>query len=99
MQPRVDTRYGRLRGTESNGIRCFRGIRYARPARGALRFQPPRPPEPWTGERMATQPGPAAPQFSLPWFGWISAAGVSPSQDCCCGATARRSPEPSRISS
>jgi para-nitrobenzyl esterase len=82
MQPTVETRYGRLRGTESKGIRCFRGIRYARAARGSLRFQPPRTPEPWTGVRNATQPGPAAPQFSLPWFGWISAAGVSPGQDC-----------------
>jgi len=82
MQPTVDTRYGRLCGTESRGIRCFRGVRYARPVRGALRFQPPEPPEPWAGTRKATQPGPAAPQFALPWFGWISAAGVKPSQDC-----------------
>lgn len=50
--------------------------------RGSLRFQPPQPPEPWTGTREATRPGPAAPQFALPWFGWISAAGVKPSQDC-----------------
>jgi len=82
MAPEVETRAGRLRGTENAGIRIFRGIRYAAAPRGPLRFRPPQPPAPWNGVRDAVEPGPAAPQFALPWFGWISAAGVSPGQDC-----------------
>jgi para-nitrobenzyl esterase len=82
MEPEVETRSGRLRGRESAGIRIFRGIRYARPPRGALRFRPPEAPESWSGVREAFEPGPAAPQYALPWFGWISAAGVPPGQDC-----------------
>jgi len=82
LKPEVETRYGRIRGTQSAGIRCFRGIRYARAARGPLRFQPPMPPEPWKGVQNALEPGPASPQFALPWFGWISAAAVTPGQDC-----------------
>ena len=82
MKPEVQTRYGRIRGSEAAGIRSFRGVRFASPPRGARRFLPPAPPEPWLGTRDATQPGPAAPQYALPWFGWISAAGVEPGEDC-----------------
>ncbi len=80
--PEVETRYGWIRGTESAGIRSFRGVPFASPPAGVRRFLPPAPPEPWTGVREATRPGPAAPQYALPWFGWISAAGVSPGEDC-----------------
>ncbi len=80
--PEVETSHGRIRGTESAGIRSFRGVPFASPPVGVRRFRPPVPPEPWTGVREATRPGPAAPQYALPWFGWISAAGVSPGDDC-----------------
>jgi para-nitrobenzyl esterase len=82
MEPEVETRFGRIRGREVAGIRVFRGVRFARPPLGPLRFRPPAPPEPWTGTREANRPGPAAPQYALPWFGWLSAAGVPPGEDC-----------------
>jgi para-nitrobenzyl esterase len=82
MEPEVETRCGRIRGKEAGGIRVFRGVRFARPPLGPLRFRPPVPPEPWTGTQEALRPGPAAPQYALPWFGWLSAAGVSPGEDC-----------------
>ena len=82
MAAEVETLAGRVRGTESAGIRVFRGIRYAKSPRGGLRFRPPVAPTPWSGTVDAVEPGPAAPQHALPWFGWISAAGVSPGQDC-----------------
>ncbi len=82
MNRPVETSFGLLRGSESNGIRSFKGIRYARPPVGANRFRPPAPPDAWTGIRDAVEFGPAAPQYALPWFGWISAAGVEPGDDC-----------------
>ena len=78
----VETTYGRIRGEESNGIHSFRGIRYAAAPKGALRFQPPQPPQPWAGVREAVKAGPAAPQFSLPVFSWINLAGASLGDDC-----------------
>jgi para-nitrobenzyl esterase len=82
VAPVVETRFGSLRGVEEAGIRVFRGVPYANALHGARRFLPPEPPDPWKGVRDATRPGPSAPQFALPWFGWISAAGVSPGEDC-----------------
>lgn len=58
----VETRTGRLEGTEARGVRVFRGIPYARPPTAELRFRPPLPPEPWTGVRRAVAFGPSAPQ-------------------------------------
>ena len=82
VKPEVETQAGRIRGSESGGIRSFKGIRYAGAPEGAFRFLPPTAPEPWTGVRDATAPGPAAPQYALPLFGWISAAGVAAGEDC-----------------
>lgn len=56
--PVVATRNGKLRGARLANCYAFRGIRYAR----AVRFQAPRPPEPWTGVRDALSPGASAPQ-------------------------------------
>jgi len=43
----------------------FRGIPYARPPVGGLRFCAPRPEEPWAGLRLAREFGPSAPQRPL----------------------------------
>jgi para-nitrobenzyl esterase len=44
---------GLLSGTEDNGIRAFRGIPYAAPPVGELRWRAPRPVTPWKGVRTA----------------------------------------------
>ncbi|XP_049853108.1 esterase FE4-like isoform X1 [Schistocerca gregaria] len=50
----VEAKYG--------GKYCsFQGIRYAKPPVGPLRFQPPQPPESWTGIRDALEEGAVAP--------------------------------------
>jgi len=44
----VETAYGRIRGSERNGIKIFRGIPYGADTAGENRFLPARPPEPWS---------------------------------------------------
>ncbi len=47
-----------------------------------MRFQPPAPPEPWSGVRDATRPGFAPPQFAVPMLSWINAAARDVGEDC-----------------
>ncbi len=59
----VRTPLGELGGIErSDGLRIFRGIRYAEAPTGALRWRPPVPAGAWTGVRAALQFGPACVQ-------------------------------------
>jgi para-nitrobenzyl esterase len=56
----VRTPNGALRGETSEGVRVFRGVPFAEPPVGPLRFLPTQKVTPWQGEREATQ-FPAAP--------------------------------------
>jgi len=56
------TSAGALRGERAGGVEVFRGVPYARPPIGGLRWLPPQPAQPWTGVRDATTFGPIAPQ-------------------------------------
>jgi para-nitrobenzyl esterase len=58
----VATRGGEVRGVTSAGITSFKGIPYAAPPVGALRWKPPQPPLPWQGVRAAERTGPACMQ-------------------------------------
>ncbi|MGW0756696.1 carboxylesterase/lipase family protein [Streptomyces sp. NPDC002814] len=61
--PIVTTAQGAVRGLrQKDGTATFLNIPYAAPPRGAGRFAPPQPHEPWDGIRDATVPGPNAPQ-------------------------------------
>lgn len=59
---------GALKGrTSSDGrVRIFRGVRYAEPPVGDLRWRPPVPVMPWSGVRIALDYGPASMQPLLP---------------------------------
>jgi para-nitrobenzyl esterase len=59
----ADTSRGRLRGVSQDGLRVFRGVPFAEPPIGALRFAAPRPLLPWAGLREATARGPVARQL------------------------------------
>jgi para-nitrobenzyl esterase len=65
-RPVVDTVYGPVRGIDRGGVSVFKGIRYAAPPFGDLRFRAPVPPEPWTQVADATEFGFACPQPPLP---------------------------------
>jgi para-nitrobenzyl esterase len=64
--PEVRTVAGSVRGTRQGTVAAFRGIPYAQPAVGALRFREPAPALPWDGIRDATTFGPPVPQQSSP---------------------------------
>jgi para-nitrobenzyl esterase len=57
--PVVNSPAGRLQGTAAGKVHVFKGIPYALPPVGALRWQPPLPAKKWKGVREATQFGAA----------------------------------------
>ena len=66
------TTTGRVRGTVED-VAVFRGIPFAQPPVGALRFAAPVPPRPWPGVREALAFGPPPPQADA--FGMNQLAG------------------------
>ena len=56
------TTLGDLQGIRRNGVVQFRGVPYAAPPVGELRFAAPHPVSAWTGVRDARQDGPIPPQ-------------------------------------
>ena len=59
---RVETASGPVLGTQVGEVAVFRGLPYAAPPVGALRWHEPQPVARWTGERFATEAGAACPQ-------------------------------------
>ncbi|HUV69198.1 MAG TPA: carboxylesterase family protein [Terracidiphilus sp.] len=70
----VRTPNGALRGEQSDGVNVFRGVPFAEPPVGPLRFRPPVKAKRWTGERDATRFAAAPMQGGLP--------AVEKSEDC-----------------
>ncbi len=66
MTTTVQTTLGALRGAEAEGAVVFRGVPFAKPPVGALRWRQPEPLEPWEGVRDATEFGASAIQRALP---------------------------------
>ncbi|CDY74228.1 putative carboxylesterase type B [Caballeronia glathei] len=62
--PVVETRAGKLRGTNVSGVEVFKGVRYADTTAATNRFMPPQPVPPWAGVKDATAFGASAPQTS-----------------------------------
>jgi len=60
---RVTTVEGTVEGEAEGATVAFRGIRFAAPPVGALRFKAPQPPPHWTGTRLALDMSPACPQL------------------------------------
>ncbi|MFJ2259272.1 carboxylesterase/lipase family protein [Streptomyces sp. NPDC087844] len=64
--PGARTGAGRLVGEWDGPVAVFRGIPFAEPPVGDLRWRPPRPAAAWDGERRAVEFGPAPPQPQPP---------------------------------
>jgi para-nitrobenzyl esterase len=69
------THSGELHGTRDGDVLRFRGIPYAQPPTGALRWTPPQPVRPWRGEKAADRSGPPCAQTGKPPTG-------STAEDC-----------------
>ncbi|MER6379012.1 carboxylesterase family protein [Streptomyces sp. NPDC001250] len=81
--PVVRTPHGAVRGRYEKGLAVFRGIPYAAPPVGPLRFRPPEPAEPWDGVRDAGAFGPTAPKppYSEAFAQYLSDPEI-PGDDC-----------------
>jgi para-nitrobenzyl esterase len=83
--PVIRTGAGAIQGMIERDVHVFRGIPFAAPPFGPNRLRPPRPVEPWTGIRDATEFGPEPPQPRPPDH--EAAAGLiwdpaQPGEDC-----------------
>lgn len=58
----VETTAGKIEGIFRKGLYAFRGVPYATPPVGRLRWLPPEPVEPWSGVRPALRLASIAPQ-------------------------------------
>lgn len=67
----VQTKYGRVQGELLHGASVWKGIPYAKPPVGELRFRAPVQPESWDGIRQATAFGPEniQPRHDSDWMG------------------------------
>jgi para-nitrobenzyl esterase len=80
---RVET--GLLSGVpgEDTSVTAFKGVPYAAPPTGALRWRPPQPPLPWQGVRAADHFGPVCPQPEAIGRGGLGQVeGLAMSEDC-----------------
>jgi para-nitrobenzyl esterase len=71
---------GRLKGSVHDGVTSFKGIPFAAPPVGDLRWRPPQPAPAWTGVRPASEYGHDCAQNPFP--GDAAPLGVKPAEDC-----------------
>ena len=78
--PRAVTVNGTLEGINSSGVKIFKGVPFAAPPVGDLRWKEPQPVKNWSGVRKADKFGPRPMQ--LPIFGDMNFRSDSTSEDC-----------------
>jgi para-nitrobenzyl esterase len=61
VNPIVETKYGKVKGSIEDGVSVFKGVRYGADT-ATTRFQPPKAPEPWTDTKDALAYANSAPQ-------------------------------------
>ncbi len=78
---RVITKSGQLKGAVQNGVVSFKGVPFAAPPVGPLRWRPPQSVSPWAGIRAATDFSPDCLQVPFPSDAApVGAGGLS--EDC-----------------
>ena len=82
MVPTAAISYGKLQGAQEGDVCTFRGIPFAKPPVGPLRFRPPERPESWSGVRDATRFGPGSYQANRPLAAILGIVVPEQSEDC-----------------
>jgi para-nitrobenzyl esterase len=77
---RVDS--GQIAGVSADGVRAFKGIPYAAPPVGDLRWKPPQPAAPWSGVKAADTFGPECVQTAYPAGSVYTMEPAPQSEDC-----------------
>ena len=80
--PVVNAPAGRIEGKAEGTINVFKGIPYAQPPVGPLRWKPPAPLPHWTGTKQATEFGPACVQPVSKLASVYSGPTLPMSEDC-----------------
>ena len=78
----VETSGGRVEGTVRKGVQQYRGIPFAAPPVGELRFRPPQPVEQWVGTLDATSFGPQGLQAPSQLEAMFGGTPPASSEDC-----------------
>jgi para-nitrobenzyl esterase len=80
--PIVQTSQGPVVGSTTGPVHVFRGIPYARPPVGELRWRPPEEPRPWTAPLDASSFGAVSPQNPSPLEMMLGADKAEQSEAC-----------------
>ena len=83
--PVAQTDAGAVSGASDNGVNVFKGVPFAQPPVGSLRWRPAQAPKPWSGVLEATKFGPACLQKTKLTAAEKEAEGAAPeqvSEDC-----------------
>lgn len=78
----VETAYGSVQGEKLNEVYVWKGIPYAKPPVGPLRFHPPVKPIAWEGIRLTTEFSPVAAQTSSEVMNYLGNNITNMSEDC-----------------
>lgn len=74
----IDT--GRIAGAEANGVLAWKGVPFAAPPIGPLRWRAPQPAAKWSGVRQATAY--SSDCMQVPFGGDAAPLGTTPAEDC-----------------
>ena len=77
----VLTQSGSVQGTTEDGIMVYKGIPFAQPPLGDLRWRAPQPPMPWSGVRTADKFAPSCMQVPVV-FAALGMDAVETNEDC-----------------
>lgn len=87
MQTEIETGYGKLRGVADGNCVVFKGVPFAAPPLGELRYRAPKQPQPWRGTRDASRFAAASlqvrPQEAQGVFSGAFGAGALPIDEDC----------------